>query len=206
MTSAEHLIENLIYGMKRGATCYDILAEPCNVANLEDAHMTGEEAIRIVDHVVWSLYDGKYPDCALDCKDCIYGKANDCVYLYVNSPVAVQNQKTKENVVVKEGDIFYCYYSKSDSLDEDGRLIGDWCQATKRVWSFPCQGVLKLKGKSYILGPGSVMYQLGVDCFRSAVEARTEFYSQNRRVGGCHERKKYRVEIVELKEEEKIKI
>ena len=81
MTSAEHLIENLIYGMKRGTSCSDILAEPCNVANLKDSKMSGEEAVRIACHVVWSLYDGKYPDCALDCEDCIYGKTNNCKFL-----------------------------------------------------------------------------------------------------------------------------
>lgn len=61
MSSAEHLIENLILGMKRGRDIDDILAEPCNVYNLSDTSLTAEDAVRIACHVVYTLYDGKFP-------------------------------------------------------------------------------------------------------------------------------------------------
>jgi len=64
MTSAEHVIENLIYGMKRGRECSDILQDKCNEYNLEDCYMSEDEAVAIACHVVWGLY-GKFPECGL---------------------------------------------------------------------------------------------------------------------------------------------
>ena len=77
MSSAEHLIENLIYGMKKGRYCDDILQEPCNVDNLGDCNMTAEEAVSIACHVVWGLYDGKFPECGWcqgKCETCLGDK------------------------------------------------------------------------------------------------------------------------------------
>lgn len=62
MSSAEHLIENLIFGMKCGKQPEDILKEPCNQDNLTDCQMSADEAVMIACHVVFSLYDGKFPE------------------------------------------------------------------------------------------------------------------------------------------------
>lgn len=63
VSSAEHLIENLILGMSKGEDPDDILNEPCNVLNLGDTSMSPDDAVRIACHVVYSLYDGKFPRC-----------------------------------------------------------------------------------------------------------------------------------------------
>ena len=61
MSSEEHLIENLIFGMKRGREPWSILADPCNIMNLSYTSLTAEDAVRIACHVVYTLYDGKFP-------------------------------------------------------------------------------------------------------------------------------------------------
>lgn len=72
MSSAEHVIESLIIGMREGRNCEDILNEPVHKANLGDCFMSEEEAIRIACHVVYGLYDGRFPD--QDCFNCEFGK------------------------------------------------------------------------------------------------------------------------------------
>lgn len=63
MTNAEHLIENLILGMKDGKRPIDILEEKSNLDMLcdEDTGINFDEAIAIACHVVYGLYDGKFP-------------------------------------------------------------------------------------------------------------------------------------------------
>ena len=68
MSSAEHVIESLILGMRDGRTCEDILKEPVHQANLGNCWMTDEEATRIAVHVVYGLYDGRFPD--QNCENC----------------------------------------------------------------------------------------------------------------------------------------
>lgn len=64
MSNAEHLVENVIFGMKRGKEIDDILKEPINIAMLNDEHtsISADEVVRIACHVVYSLYDGKFPE------------------------------------------------------------------------------------------------------------------------------------------------
>lgn len=64
MSNAEHLVENVIFGMKNGKEIDDILTEPGNVAMLNDIHtsISADEVVRIACHVVYSLYDGKFPE------------------------------------------------------------------------------------------------------------------------------------------------
>ena len=61
MSAAEHLIENIILGMKHGKSAEDILSEPCNVDNLAGSLLTAEEAVSIAMYVVYTLYDGQFP-------------------------------------------------------------------------------------------------------------------------------------------------
>lgn len=61
MSSAEHLIENLILGMKDGKDPNEIVLYHCNQRNLDDCEMSADEAIRIACHVVYTLYDGVFP-------------------------------------------------------------------------------------------------------------------------------------------------
>ena len=64
MSNAEHLVENVIFGMKSGKHADDIINEPGNVAMLNDIHtsISADEVVRIACHVVYSLYDGKFPE------------------------------------------------------------------------------------------------------------------------------------------------
>ena len=64
MSNAEHLVENVIFGMKSGKEIDDILKEPTNIAMLNDKHtnISADEVVRIACHVVYSLYDGKFPE------------------------------------------------------------------------------------------------------------------------------------------------
>lgn len=64
MSNAEHLVENLIMGMKDGRHANDIIKDQTNQDMLNDIHtgITGDEAVGIACHVVWSLYDGRFPE------------------------------------------------------------------------------------------------------------------------------------------------
>ena len=54
MTNAEHLIENAIFALKEGK----FLTEDVNA---EYTGCTVEEAYAMAQHIVYSLYDGKFP-------------------------------------------------------------------------------------------------------------------------------------------------
>ena len=64
MSNAEHLIENVIFGMKNGKHAEEVLKEQSNIDMLNDKHtsISAEEVIRIACHVVYSLYDGQFPE------------------------------------------------------------------------------------------------------------------------------------------------
>lgn len=55
MTNAEHLIENVIFGMKEGKSALEILQEEQNqyMLNDENTGITAEEVVAIACHVVW---------------------------------------------------------------------------------------------------------------------------------------------------------
>lgn len=90
MSNAEHVIETLILGMRDGQDPLDIVKE---VGVQNNLHMMGDivldedEAVRIACHVVYSLYDGKFPvdhlsvgDICMDafgCNPCIITNIND---------------------------------------------------------------------------------------------------------------------------------
>lgn len=90
MSNAEHVIETLILGMRDGQNPLDIVKEVCvqnNLHMLGDIVLNEDEAIRIACHVVYSLYDGKFPvdhlevgDICIDafhCNPCIITNVND---------------------------------------------------------------------------------------------------------------------------------
>lgn len=90
MTNGEHVIETLILGMRDGKDALEVVQEPSVQDNL---HMFGDvilnegEAVRIACHVVYSLYEGKFPidhlefgDICIDafgCSPCIITNIND---------------------------------------------------------------------------------------------------------------------------------
>lgn len=89
MSNAEHVIERLILGMRDGQDPLDIVKE---VGVQNNLHMTGDivfnedEAVRIACHVVYSIYDGKFPidhlevgDICIDPFDC-----NPCIITNIN--------------------------------------------------------------------------------------------------------------------------
>ena len=89
--------------------------------------------------------------------------------------------------MIQIGDVLYAYF--------DGPLRNKYHQ---RTWSFRCQGVLMTHDKCYILGPGDVLYELGVDCFRTAIEAREK--------GSRSGRPSDLFRLVKLTEVEKVRI
>ena len=61
MSNVEHLIENVIMGMKRGENPWEIVEYRHNADMLKEVWITKEELIEIAVEVVFGLYDGKYP-------------------------------------------------------------------------------------------------------------------------------------------------
>lgn len=87
MTNGEHVIENLILGMRDGKDPLDIVQEPSvqnNLHLLGDVVLNEDEAIRIACHVVYSLYDGKFPVDHLDVGDI-------CIDAFQTSPCIITN-------------------------------------------------------------------------------------------------------------------
>ena len=98
MTNAEQIIENLIIGLRDGKGVCDTLEEPETMELLNDeenCNLSQEEAIKIALHVVYDLYDGKFPidhlmpgDLCIDafgCRPCIITHVSKNIHvLYFN--------------------------------------------------------------------------------------------------------------------------
>lgn len=87
MTNGEHVIETLILGMRDGKDALDIVQEPSIQDNLHmfgDVILNEEEAICIACHVVYSLYDGKFPVDHLAVGDI-------CIDAFQTSPCIITN-------------------------------------------------------------------------------------------------------------------
>lgn len=87
MTNGEHVIETLVLGMRDGKDPLDIVQEPSvqdNLHLLGDVILNEEEAIRIACHVVYSLYDGKFPVDHLEVGDI-------CIDAFQTSPCIITN-------------------------------------------------------------------------------------------------------------------
>lgn len=87
MSNAEHLIENLILGMKDGRMPMDILEESGNKMMLEDEFtgITSDEAIAIACHVVYGLYDGNFPkDVLMPGDEVIDTAGNLCIVTHIH--------------------------------------------------------------------------------------------------------------------------
>ena len=109
----------------------------------------------------------------------------------------ITNKHTGVQQAVDLGDILYAYY------DEPVKVKG--YKNRLRTWSFRCQGILVKKDNVYIMGPGDVLYQLGVDCFTSDVEARSVGYFKDGRPKS-DEKPGRQFRIVELTNEERLRI
>lgn len=62
MNSAEQLIENAIYAMKDGVSVEKELDSLHNMLLLNKTGISKNNIIAMARHVVYSLYDGKFPD------------------------------------------------------------------------------------------------------------------------------------------------
>lgn len=62
MKNIEHLIENVILGMKEGKDVYDCLNEPHNQSLTHRAGVDADDIAAIAQHVVYTLYNGKFPE------------------------------------------------------------------------------------------------------------------------------------------------
>lgn len=61
MSNAEHLLENVIFAMKDGIDPQRELMSYPNTVMLQQTGFSAEDIIRMACHVVYSLYDGKFP-------------------------------------------------------------------------------------------------------------------------------------------------
>ena len=108
--------------------------------------------------------------------------------------MVIKNNKTGLFESVNVGDILYTYYEGP----RDNRI-------RQKTWTFRCQGILEKKDHVYILAPGDVLYELGTDCFKTDIEARTAGYNHNgTRRKSIKSRNQFRFLI--LKEDEKVRI
>lgn len=61
MSDAEHLLENAIFAMKENRSVDEELSHWPNTEMLKNTGIRKEDLIRMASHVVYSLYDGKFP-------------------------------------------------------------------------------------------------------------------------------------------------
>ena len=80
--------------------------------------------------------------------------------------MVLKNLHTGQPEPVDVGDILYSYFEQGGHGTKERQL----------TWSFRCQGLLSTSDADYILGPGNVMYELGLDCFTNDNEARDVGY------------------------------
>lgn len=62
MSNAEHLIENVIYAMADKRDPFDELKWKGNQMMLEETGIRENDLVAMAVHVVYSLYDGVFPD------------------------------------------------------------------------------------------------------------------------------------------------
>ena len=109
----------------------------------------------------------------------------------------IPNKHSGKPETVKIGDILYaCYDEAILSRGKHNRAL---------TWSFRCQGIIVQKDQFFIMGPGDTLYQLGVDCFTSDVEARlVGYFHDGTKRKNKNLIKQYR--IVLLTDEERMRI
>lgn len=56
------LLDDAIRAMKNGETIDDILTSTLNQMKLEDCSLSKEDVIELAEHIVFGLYDGKFPE------------------------------------------------------------------------------------------------------------------------------------------------
>lgn len=61
MSDAEHLLENAIFALKEHRSVDEELSHWPNTAMLKNTGIRKDDIIRMASHVVYSLYDGKFP-------------------------------------------------------------------------------------------------------------------------------------------------
>lgn len=61
MSDAEHLIENVIFAMKRGELVSDELGRRYNQEMLKNTGIREADLARMASHIVYVLYDGRFP-------------------------------------------------------------------------------------------------------------------------------------------------
>ena len=62
MSDAEHLIENALYAMSHGQDVSEVMNRWPNAVMLEHSGFDKWDIIAMANHIVYSLYDGKFPN------------------------------------------------------------------------------------------------------------------------------------------------
>lgn len=62
MSDAEHLIENAIFSLKHGEDADNALNSIADKVMLEATGIKKQDIIAMAQHVVYSLYDGRFPE------------------------------------------------------------------------------------------------------------------------------------------------
>lgn len=60
--SIKELLDDAIRAMKNGETIDDILTSTLNQMKLEDCSLSKEDVMELAEHIVFGLYDGKFPE------------------------------------------------------------------------------------------------------------------------------------------------
>lgn len=60
--SIRELIDDTIRAMKNGESANDILNSALNQTKLEDCSLSKEDVMELAEHIVFGLYDGKFPE------------------------------------------------------------------------------------------------------------------------------------------------
>lgn len=118
MSNAEHIIEDLILGMRDGRAIEDIIKDISVQNNLhaEGVGITEEEAVRIAGHVVYSLYDGRFPIDYLEAGDI-------CIDAFHKNLCVITNIDTSIHVLYENGKTFKFKKYQARMFTKTGRNI-----------------------------------------------------------------------------------
>ena len=103
------------------------------------------------------------------------------------------NEHTKKFESVAVGDTLYTWEEMTPRHWE-----------RQKTWTFMCEGFVVYKGHNHVIGPGGHLYELGITCFTTDNECRDVKCAMDK--SGKDKLDKYKLALVRVKEEEKVRI